>query len=98
MESIGPKTITARKLIAKQDCTLPGEIDLSWVEGLDPRLIVLHPYGIEPNASVKRDQVLARYVVMDETWNATMGYANELLERFERSIGIPIYHSMPLQT
>jgi len=95
--SIGPKTITARKVIAKQACTLADSIDLSWVEGVDSRLIVLHPYCMTPGARVERDQVLARYVVMDETWSTTMHYANSLLERFERSIGIPIYHSMPLQ-
>lgn len=95
--SIGPKTITARKIIARQACTLADEIDLSWVEGLDSRFIVLHPYCLTPGARVERDQVLARYVVMDETWTKTMGHANGLLERFERSIGIPIYHSMPLQ-
>ncbi len=96
--SLGPKTITARKLIAKQDCVLPDEIDLSWVGNLSPRPIALHTYGLTPKARVARDQVLARYVVMDETWTATMAYANSLLGRFEQSIGISIYHSMPLES
>jgi len=98
VRDLGGRTITARKLIAKHDCTLPDQIDLSWVAALDPPLIAVHPYGLSPGACVKGDQVLARYVVMDETWTTTMNYANRLLERFESSIGIPIHHSMPLRT
>lgn len=86
-------TITARMLMPQVRAKLPREIPLSWVDSV-PDIVSFFNYHIEPGAEVLPQQVLARYVVRGDQWTATMDRADELVARFERSLGIPLMHSI----
>ena len=93
--SVDSRTITARKLLPMRESTLADVIDLDWVRTLDPPILAFHNYGVTPGAPVRQEQLLARYVVLTESWTSAMEFADGLLEPFERSIGVPLHRSIP---
>ena len=96
LPAVGPRTITARKIMPVGDGALRSDINMDWVESLDPRLISFHNYGVRPGAAVRADQVLARYVVLSDSWTDTMRYADSLLDRFESAVGVSIHRGIPV--
>lgn len=89
-------TITARKLIARQDSVLPAQLDLSWVD-TEPGGVALHTYHLSPGDRVSAGEVLARCVVRGASWTTTMTRANQLIDRFEAALGIKLHHSGPVR-
>ncbi|WP_086661501.1 ATP-grasp domain-containing protein [Lentzea kentuckyensis] len=88
-------TITARKIMPVSSGTLPGEFDLGWVSEPEWQILELENYHLRPGREVRAKQVLARYVVLADSWTEAMTRADGLVDRFEKCIGVPLVHSDP---
>lgn len=92
----GPRTITARRIMPRDDGRLPGRVDLGWLDHSATGIVNFENFTLEPGAQVRRQQVLGRFAVFGESWLSAMRQANGLVGRFEREIGIPLIQSAPV--
>ncbi|EJN05653.1 ATP-grasp domain-containing protein [Phyllobacterium sp. YR531] len=81
--------ITSRKLMPRNNGQLAGQIDVSWAAATEG-LIHFDPYALRPGQEVKANQVLARYQIRRNSLDDAGVIADELLDRFEVAIGIPL--------
>ncbi|HET8662490.1 MAG TPA: ATP-grasp domain-containing protein [Micromonosporaceae bacterium] len=90
------RTITARRLMPRDDLRLPEDLDLRWLTDPGVDLASFENFSIRPGAQVRRQQVIGRFAVLEDSWLAAMERANQLVHRFEEEIGIPLVHPAPV--
>ncbi|WP_298938307.1 ATP-grasp domain-containing protein [uncultured Ruegeria sp.] len=88
---VAPKTaITTRKLMPTEDGKLPTLIDLHWVHN-QPDIIQFDPYKLNPNASVKAHDILARFQVKSDTITEADSRANRYLSKMAEELQIKLF-------
>ena len=88
------QTVTARKIMPKRAGKIPERLELSWLEDLiGKEILAFYNYKIVPGSEFDRQEVLARFVVMADTWNETMARADSYISRFEESLEVSLFQS-----
>lgn len=80
--------VTVRRLMPLEDGRLADTIDLSWMEDTGDHLARFVGYKVSSGERVKRLEVIGRILVRGETWAVANSRANQLLDRFEESLGV----------
>jgi biotin carboxylase len=92
LPSPGDYFITSRKLMPRVNGCLAESLDISWLDDCTGRMTGFFPYRLYPGAYVAAHEILARYTVLDHEISSATELADELLDRFETSLGINLIH------
>lgn len=92
LPAAGEYFICSRKLMPRRPGLLAQSIDTGWLDEYTERMTGFFPYRLEPGAQVAAHEILARYTVRDRSMATATAVADELLDRFEKSVGIDLIH------
>lgn len=84
--------VSARNIMPDRDTALAGCIDLSWLKEYGDQLIEFDPHHLNPGIPVRRRQILGWYHVRARSFAEANTAANSILDRFEKSLGVPLLH------
>ncbi|MEF3111783.1 ATP-grasp domain-containing protein [Streptomyces chrestomyceticus] len=88
----GDHFVTSRKLMPRRGARLADTVDLGWLDAYSDRLNGFFPYRLAPGSEVAQDEILARYTVRDRSMASATEIADDLLDRFEKCLGISLIH------
>lgn len=82
--------VSARNIMPDRDAALADSFDLSWLKEYGEQLIEFDPHRLNPGISVRRREILGWYHVRAGSFAEANRVANNILGRFEQSIGVPL--------